>query len=445
MNRNAVSRITLFLLAGIAAGFFTWLVSDGSGILRLSENNAALDVGELLKYRIIFLAWGGSIGVFLGLADILAAGQTGQWTRAVGFGLLVGLVSGLLGGSLGMAIYGMIAVPQAASPVDFLRNVLARAIGWGLIGAFAGTTAGWRKLSLRVGRNGFWGGLLGGLLGGTTFEIVPYLLPGVAVGGLVRFLGFVITGACIGLFVALVQELFKEAWVRVVVGRNEGKEILIEKAETQIGRSELSDIPLFGDPAIAKIHAVLVARPGGRFMLRDTSGSPTGVVLNGSRITGEASVTSGDQIGIAGRTLIFYERHARTPTVAAPRDVAPARPRAVEPFPGLAVTAAAPPRPIGREITAEGYLVATSGPYTGTVFPVRGGAVAGRDPAAEIPLPADTKASRAHARFTFANGAFQVDDCGSTNGTYVNGQRITRQPLVAGDTITIGTTAFRFE
>ena len=101
--------------------------------------------------------------------------------------------------------------------------------------------------------------------------------------------------------------------------------------------------------------------------------------------------------------------------------------------------------PLRREITATAYLIATSGPYTGTAFPIRNGAVVGRDPQAEVPLPADTKASRAHARFVSDGGAFTVEDNNSTNGTFVNGQRVTRQSLVAGDAVQIGATAFRFE
>ena len=446
MRGGAVGRILLFVLAGVAAGLLTWIVSDGSGVIRLPSTTGPLTSADLRSYQIIFMTWGGSVGVLLGMADILAGGQTGQWPRVLGFGLLVGVPAGLLGGGLGMAFYGPLQVEHAVTAFDFLRNVFARAIGWGFIGALAGTAPGWRKLNFRVGRNGFWGGLFGGLLGGAAFEIVPYLGPGVALGSVSRLIGLLITGACIGLFVALVQELFKEAWIRVLVGRNEGKEILIEKARSTIGRAELSDIALYGDPSIARTHAVLAVQPDGRFHILDVSQSPVGVRVNDHPIGAEQVLYTGDHIQIGSKTLVFHERMARTPTAPSARDVARPQPIPLPPLPaaplGVAVRVRRPP---GREITAEAYLVATSGPYTGTVFPVRTGAVAGRDATAEIALPADTKASRAHARFLIEAGVCIVEDCASTNGTYVNGQRITRQALAPGDAVVVGATTFQFE
>jgi pSer/pThr/pTyr-binding forkhead associated (FHA) protein len=456
-----IGRVTLFVLAGFMAGILTWFISDGSGLIHLPNSTAVPTGRDQINYEIIFMTWGASIAILLGLADILASGQTGQWLRVVGVGFLVGVLAGLLGGQLGMGFFGMLYSAKATNPFIFLGNVLARAIGWGFIGALAGTAPGWRKFNLRVVRNGLIGGLIGGLLGGATFEVIPYLTPGIGIGGVSRFLAFLITGGCIGLFIALVQELLKEAWIRIVVGRNEGREILIEKAQTRIGRSELSDIALYGDPNVAKNHAVLVVQANGSYVLHDVSQSPIGIRVNDQPVAGEMPLRSGDKIQIAGKLLVFYERLTRQRTAPTPRDVS-RRPQSVAAYPpaaapGMPVAAApmgrsttysgttfAPPSS-RREITAEAHLVATTGPYTGTVFPVRNGATAGRDPQVEIALPADTKTSRAHARFVYENGSFTVEDQGSTNGTYVNGQRVTRQPLAAGDTVTIGTTAFRFE
>ncbi len=471
---NSVSgRVLLYVVAGIAAGLLTWFVSDGSGFIRLPDS-MRMTPRDAVNMQVVFMTWGGSIGVLLGVVDMLVRGQTAQWPKIVGIGLAVGIVSGVLGGSFAMPIFGALYHNQATTPFHFLGNVIARALGWAFIGALAGTAPGWRKLSVRVGRNGLIGGLIGGLLGGTVFEIVPYLMPGIPRPGMVaRFFGFLITGALIGLFVALVQELLKEAWIRVVVGRNEGREILVEKADTSIGRAELSDVALFGDTNVAKKHAVLSVQPNGQFLLRDISAGPIGILVNGQKISGETIVRNGDQIQIASKLLVFYERMTKTRTVAAPKDVAAPRPHpasAVAASGGLPSLADLPQAGMGGGMGTTPYapsslsngngmqsaqgmgaigggFVATSGPYTGTAFALRPGATIGRDAQAGVPLPADSKASRLHARIVdWGGGGMAIEDAGSTNGTFVNGQRISApQSLLPGDTVLIGTTALRFE
>jgi pSer/pThr/pTyr-binding forkhead associated (FHA) protein len=469
---NVVGRVIIFTLAGLAAGLFTWFISDLSGFVRLSDTVGTLSAAEQRAYYIIFCIWGGSIGVLLGVAETLMSGGRAEWLKTLGLGLLVGIISGVIGGSLGMSIFGALYANQANNPLQFLQNVIARAAGWALIGALAGTADGWRKLSPRVGRNGLIGGLLGGLLGGMTFEIIPYLIPGIRPGPVSRLFGFAITGAMIGLFIALVQELLKEAWLKVMVGRNEGKEILIYQDITRIGRSELSDVPLFGDPAIAKDHARLKAMESSGFIIEDVSHSETGVYVNGVRISGAHPLRSGDVIQIASKIIVFYERYTRTPSTVENRDRVSSTPPPTADLPSLAdlptvpvgprstnpVAAPEPASPVspprrtyqgnavaGQLITRGSRLVVISGPYTGSTFPVRAGSVLGRSADVEIALPADGKASRRHAQILAEGGIIVIEDLGSTNGTFVNGQRISRQSLVGGDTIVVGTTTLRLE
>jgi hypothetical protein len=63
--------------------------------------------------------------------------------------------------------------------------------------------------------------------------------------------------------------------------------------------------------------------------------------------------------------------------------------------------------------------------------------VIGRGTEADIRLP-DTGVSRKHVDIVLDNGTAIAEDLGSTNGTLVNGRRISRQPLSDGDVIRIG-------
>lgn len=60
----------------------------------------------------------------------------------------------------------------------------------------------------------------------------------------------------------------------------------------------------------------------------------------------------------------------------------------------------------------------------------------------------EAKVSRRHARIWMNNGAYLIEDLGSTNGTFINrGRRLApgdRQPLKDGDEIIVGKTFLRF-
>lgn len=89
-------------------------------------------------------------------------------------------------------------------------------------------------------------------------------------------------------------------------------------------------------------------------------------------------------------------------------------------------------------------VVVMSGSAVGHRHRVQGNAVLGRDPSAEIVLT-DAGVSWRHARIEDRGDAWSVVDLGSTNGTLVNGQRVTEQKLSHGDKVVLGRTVLRFE
>ena len=65
--------------------------------------------------------------------------------------------------------------------------------------------------------------------------------------------------------------------------------------------------------------------------------------------------------------------------------------------------------------------------------------VLGRDPACDIAIQ-DRKASRIHAEIIYEDGKYVLLDKNSTNGSFVNGNRVTWQVLAPGDVIILGAT-----
>jgi two-component system cell cycle response regulator len=93
--------------------------------------------------------------------------------------------------------------------------------------------------------------------------------------------------------------------------------------------------------------------------------------------------------------------------------------------------------PPAREDT-RAYLVLLAGSNVGEMFALGENQVLGRGKEAELRLRGEG-ISRQHARLvTTADGSVQLEDLGSTNGTFVNGQRVDRVVLKDGDKIQVG-------
>lgn len=83
-------------------------------------------------------------------------------------------------------------------------------------------------------------------------------------------------------------------------------------------------------------------------------------------------------------------------------------------------------------------IVVERGPRTGMTFLLReGNTTVGRHPESDIFLN-DVTVSRHHCRFVTTQETLTVEDSGSTNGTYVNDERVDSAQLNAGDEVLVG-------
>lgn len=81
-----------------------------------------------------------------------------------------------------------------------------------------------------------------------------------------------------------------------------------------------------------------------------------------------------------------------------------------------------------------------SGKYQGGEFPLEQDSeiLIGRSSELDMVLVEDM-VSRKHARISANSGALEIEDFGSTNGTFVNGEKISKARLKEGDRVLIGT------
>jgi pSer/pThr/pTyr-binding forkhead associated (FHA) protein len=319
------------------------------------------------------------------------------------------------------------------------------------------------------------GGLVGGLFVGFAFDTLAGLIGGLSaniqsgveipegymleIGGPSRAVLAVGLGVAVGLFVAVFDRVTRQAWVRLVLGRNEGKEWPIDNDQTLIGRDERAHVPLFGDMNVAPLHAIIF-RQGAQYVVQD-QGTAIGIGLNGQRVQ-TISLAPGMTFQVASHNLQFLMKDSAAQKLQEGRQYAvmqgsqqpyqPVQP-SQQPYqaPGTQTyvqpgatqqTQAVPTRAAGAAPSLA--LVVTGGPLTGHRFELSAPLEVGRE-GTGITLSFDALASRRHALFSPTPAGAQVQDLGSTNGTFVNGQRVQSAALNRGDTVTIGNSSFRVE
>lgn len=91
-------------------------------------------------------------------------------------------------------------------------------------------------------------------------------------------------------------------------------------------------------------------------------------------------------------------------------------------------------------------LTVTEGPLVGTSLPLReSGTLIGRNPEAALVLD-DDYASGRHVRISRAEDGWVAEDLGSTNGTYLDGRRLTTPaPVTVGSQLRIGKTVVELQ
>jgi hypothetical protein len=126
-------------------------------------------------------------------------------------------------------------------------------------------------------------------------------------GSVSRCVGLMAVGLCVGVFVALVETLSREAWLRVRSGPLAGKSFVLYRSPTVIGSAPEADIYLFKDPQIDPRHAA-IHRIGNHYEVEDL-GAKNATQVN-SEAVGRRVLRSGDRI-VVGQTILEFEERAK--------------------------------------------------------------------------------------------------------------------------------------
>lgn len=409
------------------------------------------------------------LGAFIGLVAGFVHGvrQGGRTNLLISSAL--GLIFGAMGAGFGHTIASLV-FSMMGGALNSPTTMVARTFAFIPLGLLIGAAVGASQRSVRSLVSGAIGGAIAGFVTGAAFDPLSTMLSSfsffaraqsaaagtqIEIGAPGRAAMALGLGLFIGLFTSIVDLATRRAWVRLVVGRNEGKEWPIDAQQTLIGRDERAHVPVFADPNVPALAAV-IAREGGQYVLRDP-GSPIGVGHNGVRV-GQAVLTNGDtfQVGNlnfqfmmkAGAASAHEGRHPGISNSAPSTAPYNQQPAVQQMSPQLNQTTAYNPtqavQAAPQQAQTSPALVVTSGPMTGQRISLVSPVEIGRE-GQGLSLATDSQASRKHALATPTPGGVQVTDLGSTNGTYVNGQRVQTAVVRPGDVLTIGSTTFRIE
>jgi pSer/pThr/pTyr-binding forkhead associated (FHA) protein len=233
-----------------------------------------------------------------------------------------------------------------------------------------------------------------------------------------------------------------------VVSLTDGREYVIMAASLVLGREASCDVVVPGKD-VSRRHAEIVPSPKG-YLLVDLS--TNGVFVNEELVQGQRLLARADVIRIGEESFRFYADAAAaapsagaTPPASAPPAGAGARLQNTSfgmpatPRPGSTPAAAPSTAPLAN------FLV-RSGGLKGTRLLVKTPIVnIGRADYNDLVLP-DESISTSHAKLQRREGIWVLLDLGSTNGTYVDGERISADmPIAPGTLVRFGDVQLVFE
>ena len=223
----------------------------------------------------------------------------------------------------------------------------------------------------------------------------------------------------------------------------QSRRIELNKEVTRLGRDPEGEVVIDADAAVVSRRHAEIKKIEGQFSISDLK-SFNGTLVNDQRIAELVQLFDGDriQLGVGGPILRVIDPSHPAPArrvmqPGAPTPSQQAIPSAFGQIAAMAhrqtiVSTSGSLQPSAAQVSGQPQLLARLSFESSPQLSV------GRAPDNDVRLDG-LQISNHHARFARTNGSVSVEDAGSTNGVYVNGERISgRRGVQLSDVIQIG-------
>jgi hypothetical protein len=270
------------------AALLAWLLAEW---LFFRPGAWCAGVPGILRDTLTAAIVGGVLGAGLWIVSGMTNARWAQLLKRARLGLVGGLVGGGLGGFTGVVLYWL---------------YVPRAVGWLIMGMGIGAAEGLHEHSSRKTRNGLIGGSVGGLLGGLLFGWIAEAR--LEMSG--RATAFVILGLCVGVLIGLAHVVLKEAWLTVLDGYRPGRQLILSKDITTLGRAEHLALPFLGhaDAELELEHARIIRQPNAQYSIDDNR-TRIGTLVNSQPIHAQVVLRDNDLIKLGTNIVRFNHRH----------------------------------------------------------------------------------------------------------------------------------------
>lgn len=307
-----LSKMYFNAVFGALGGLLGWMLFGVLG--ERNPSGIYIDLNLLLGGAII----GGAIGYFVVSVEAIRDQSLLRFARLASYGVIIAMVGGAFGMYAGdlintgiLKIFTAMDITLDTQGIPYLFvGMIARGLGWSLLGIAIGASEGIAARSLGKFSYGTIGGLLGGFIGGVLFELFYFIARQTeATTYFWSAMGLVILGACIGSLSALVQTVFQPANVKVMRGWQEGREYPLDKPANLLGRDEHADIALFRDMKVEKKHCY-IKQISGKYYLINNGAPAAQTLVNEVPVADQRELIDGDRIQLGNIILKFQLRAA---------------------------------------------------------------------------------------------------------------------------------------